>query len=289
MEDILDQAKRRVRSWLNAWRAKDGVPKGLAVWRDVFSKKDWDGLMLKTVVPALGAYLRDHFKVDPRNQDMVPLQRVLPWRSLLRTSIFTQLLQTGLFAKWLETLWIWLSHSPDYDQINAWYSWWRAELPEDVVAMKGVEDGFARGMEMIHQARSLSSLGMSIKEKLPRPDLEKRPLATSSRSSTPTTSPGSTPRHSATGKPGKPAVPSRQAEEVTFRSIVEEEAAKENLILLPTGRSLESTGAPLFKVSKNVDGKNGVTVYMEDDVVYVQEGGEWEPMMVEDMLAKAKA
>lgn len=287
MEDILDQSKRRVRGWLGSWRAKDGVPKGLAVWRDVFSKKDWDSLMLKTAVPTLGAYLRDHFKVDPRDQDLAPLRVVLPWRSLLRRSIFTQLLQTGFFAKWLDTLWIWLAHSPDYDQINTWFAWWKAELPEDVVALRGVEDGFARGTEMIHQARSLSSLGMSIKERLAQPDLDKRPLGTSSsRTSTPIVSPGSTPRRAVAGKT---AAPARQVEEVTFRSLVEEEAAKENLILLPTGRSLETTGAPLFRVSQNVDGKNGVTIYLEDDVVYVQEGAEWEPMMVEDMLAKAKA
>lgn len=35
MEGVLDEAKRRVRSWLKGWRASEGVPMGLDTWRDV--------------------------------------------------------------------------------------------------------------------------------------------------------------------------------------------------------------------------------------------------------------
>ena len=35
MDQILDEAKRKVRAWLKAWKAADGVPIGMDNWRDV--------------------------------------------------------------------------------------------------------------------------------------------------------------------------------------------------------------------------------------------------------------
>jgi tuftelin-interacting protein 11 len=35
MEMVMDESKRKIRAWLKAWKARDGVPKGLAAWRDV--------------------------------------------------------------------------------------------------------------------------------------------------------------------------------------------------------------------------------------------------------------
>lgn len=36
MEGLLEESKRRVRSWVkNGWKAKEGVPQGLEVWKDV--------------------------------------------------------------------------------------------------------------------------------------------------------------------------------------------------------------------------------------------------------------
>lgn len=35
MEMVMDESKRKIRAWLKAWKARDGVPKGIAAWRDV--------------------------------------------------------------------------------------------------------------------------------------------------------------------------------------------------------------------------------------------------------------
>ena len=63
-------------------------------------------------------------------------------------------------------------------------------------------------------------------------------------------------------------------------------AAASNLVFLATGKA-DERGHALFRVSQNVDGKSGVTVYLEDDVVYLLEGGEWRPVSVEEMVRKA--
>ena len=75
---------------------------------------------------------------------------------------------------------------------------------------------------------------------------------------------------------------------VSFRSVVEEVAAASNLVFLATGKAHEK-GHALFRVSQTVDGKIGVTVYLDDDVVWLQEGQAWKPVGVEDMVRRALA
>lgn len=35
MDMVLDEAKRKVRSWLKSWKVRDGVPKGMDAWKEV--------------------------------------------------------------------------------------------------------------------------------------------------------------------------------------------------------------------------------------------------------------
>lgn len=94
------------------------------------------------------------------------------------------------------------------------------------------------------------------------------------------------------GLNGGPGPTSSSGPEVTFRSIVEEAAAESDLLVLPLNRSHEQTGLPLFRVSKNVDGKGGVNVYLQEDVVWAEVrgggAGEFEPVGLQDMVSRVK-
>ena len=35
MDEILEEAKRRLKSWLKSWKAKDGIPTGFGIWKEV--------------------------------------------------------------------------------------------------------------------------------------------------------------------------------------------------------------------------------------------------------------
>lgn len=59
-------------------------------------------------------------------------------------------------------------------------------------------------------------------------------------------------------------------------------------MFLATGKS-DERGHALFRVSQTIDGKSGVTVYLEDDVVWVLEKGEYKPVGVEEMVRRALA
>lgn len=107
-----------------------------------------------------------------------------------------------------------------------------------------------------------------------------------SRLKRPDTTPKVSSTTSSSHKSRKPKAAPQPVEEVSFRSVVEEMAAASNLVFLATGKA-DERGHALFRVSQKVDGKSGVTVYLEDDVVYLLEGGEWRPVSVEEMVYKA--
>jgi tuftelin-interacting protein 11 len=171
VEDVLDDARRKIKSTLRIWVATDGLPQDLGVWRDVFDSANWDALLLKYVVPKLASHLRDEFRVNPRAQDMEPLtQVVLPWSSLLRGSIMSQLLETEFFPKWLDVLHIWLIQPRvSFEEVAQWYAFWKSIFGEDVLALRGVQKGFTRGLQLMNEA---IELGADAPTKLRRPDIK---------------------------------------------------------------------------------------------------------------------
>jgi tuftelin-interacting protein 11 len=227
-------------------------------------------MLLKYVVPKLGARLRDDFRVNPRKQDMGPLQDVLLWENLLRASILSQILETEFFPKWLDVLHIWLVQpSPSFEEIAQWYSFWKGSFPENVQNMPGVAQGFTRGLQLMNKA---IELGPNAPTQLPRPDF---------RASQPTSTPSS---RQNTPKPR--TVPAR-TQEITFRSIVEEYAAEHNLLFMPTGRAHEKSRMPLFRVTQSVDGKGGLLVYIQDDAVWAPDGDDYRAIPLDNMVLRA--
>ncbi|THH29774.1 hypothetical protein EUX98_g4418 [Antrodiella citrinella] len=267
-EQVLDSARRKIKQMLRAWIATDGLPKDLLVWKDVFDQGEWDTMILKYVVPKLGARLRDDFRVNPRKQDMQPIQDVLQWEKVLRSSILSQLLQNEFFPKWLDVLHIWLTQpNVSFGEVSEWYTKvWKNSFSEDVLNIPGVSQGFTKGLQLMNKALEL---GPEAPFKLPKPDHS-----------------GTTNPPTAVKVAPAPARPSR-TQEISFRSIVEEYAAAHNLLFFPTGRVHEKSRMPLFRVSPTSDGKGGVLVYIQDDAVWASDGEEYRAVSLENMVVMA--
>lgn len=137
--------------------------------------------------------------------------------------------------------------------------------------MPGVQHGFTAGLQLMNDAMDLGSNAPRL---LKKPDFKPLSDVTSSAPST------------TKSRIGRPAV---AAEEITFRSIVEEYAGQHNLLFIPTGKTHERSRLPMYKVSAHVDGKGGLTVYVQDDAVWAAaEGGdEWRAIGLEDMVLRA--
>ena len=269
IDDVLGNAQRKVKSLLRSWVLADGVPKDLNGWKEVFDKGEWDAMLLKYVVPKLGSLLRDEFRVNPRNQDMQPLQQVLAWSSLLHKSVIVQLLGMEFFPKWLDVLYIWLVQpNVSFEEVAQWYSFWKGSFPESMQSMLDATQGFKRGLQLMNTA---IELGPDAPAKLKRPELRvKQAAASSSRKKIPV-----------------PKVAPARMQEITFRSIVEEFAASHNLLFIPTGRAHEKSRMPLFRVSSSVGGKGGLLVYVQDDAVWAPDGDEYRAITLDDMVLRA--
>jgi tuftelin-interacting protein 11 len=229
-------------------------------------------MILKYVVPKLGATLRNDFRINPRNQDMAPLQAILCWPTLIRPSIFSHLLLTEFFPKWLDVLHLWLVQPKvNFEEVAQWYQFWKGTFPEVVHGMDGVANGFLRGLQLMNKA---IELGPDAPTCLPRPDHSMPP-------------PGPPTPQTTTTKTTR----TRTRPQETFRSIAEDFAASHNLLFIPTGRAHEKSRMPLLRVSQTVDGKGGLLVYVLDDAVWAAPaaGEEYRAISLEDMVSRANA
>jgi len=306
-ELILAEVKLKLLAWLKAWKytsvesdEENLMIQDLLVWKkDVLKRRDWDKMMLKTVAPHLASYLRGNLTINPKNQILRPFQVMMEWSQLITNhEMLNELLIKEFFSKWIETLWIWLtSPSANGEQIGAWYQWWKSLFPERLLTEQRsmVSRGFAAGQELMNQAKSLSSLGQDLKTQLPKPDVAA--LAVMSGRSR-----GKSTGHKASAESSGRLKTwgGKRLEEITFKSIVEEEVLKNNLFLIPLGKSLDSNGRSLFKVDNqfNTHASSGLLISIDDDVVFVknppnpaipasQNDDPWEPMLLDDMLKKA--
>lgn len=276
--EVLEEGKRRIRSLLRRWKPADGFPAELPRWRtDIFSPREWDSLIAEHVLGKLGSVLRD-LVINPRDQDMTAvLTDVMPWHSLIRLSNFTRLFELEFFPKWLNVLYLWLVH-PGYngEEVAQWFEMWKRAFPAEVLSHKAIAHGFDTGVRLMGEALAL---GASAPKDLQRPVYS--PLSRPAKSSvgTPTMASGSTAAHRNSA---------RHDDDITFRNITEDYISSNDLLMVPLGKSHSTTGKPLFRVGKSIDGKGGVTIYVGEDAVFAQaENGDFRAVALDDVVRRA--
>lgn len=269
--EILDESKRRIRSLLRRWKPADGVPSELSRWRnDIFSAREWDTLIGEHVLGKLGSVLRD-MVINPRDQDLSVVDTVMPWHTLIRPSNFTRLFELEFFPKWLNVLYLWLVH-PGYngEEVAQWFEMWKGLFPAEVLAHKAIAHGFEAGVQLMGTALAL---GSSASQELQRPSyspLSRKPSAIASKA---TPAPQKTIQH-----------------DITFRNIAEDFISSKDLLMVPLGKSHSTTGKPLFRVGKSIDGKGGVTIYVGEDAVFAQgDNGHFHAVALDDVVRRAGA
>ena len=63
-----------------------------------------------------------------------PVQ-VVAWAPVLPRQQLISLLEDHFFPKWHAVLQHWLAHSPDYDEVTAWYLGWKARPAQAKLAL----------------------------------------------------------------------------------------------------------------------------------------------------------
>ncbi|KAJ9666661.1 hypothetical protein H2201_003320 [Coniosporium apollinis] len=268
---LLADVKRKLRSALDTWDLSRGILPGLDAWRDVLGPVLQETL-IRHLLPRLAAHLSANFEIDPADQDLSPLEHVLAWQRYFTPKILAQLLVAEFFPKWLNTLHLWLTAEPNYEEVGQWFSWWKQQFPDAVNAVPAVAAEWERGLAMMNEALDLG------------PERARTELAR----------PAAGPARPVGGTAGTPKkhTPARSREvvvETTFRDVVEAWCAEESLLLVPLREAHELTGLPLFRITASATGRGGVLVYLKGDVVWAQDRRDkslWEPVGLDEGLVR---
>ncbi|KAF7561199.1 hypothetical protein G7046_g2962 [Stylonectria norvegica] len=151
---LVADVRRKFRQLIDVWEFERGLLPGLTQWEDVLGDQ-WRPLIMSHVLPSMGRYLRNNFRVDPADQEpyLPVLTGVLKWSCLLGTRIVSEVLTQHMFPMWQRKLKEWLAlDEADLCEVAEWYGWWRAVLPEEIAETKGVKIEFDKALQVMANA-----------------------------------------------------------------------------------------------------------------------------------------
>ncbi|KAI4729077.1 TFP11-domain-containing protein [Aureobasidium sp. EXF-10728] len=250
---LLVDAKRKFRRVLDTCDVSSLVP-GLSHWKQFFGPKDFDGTMLRHALPRLASHLSTTFEIDPADQDISPLEHVFAWQPFFTPIIFARLLVAEFFPKLHSVLHQWLT-SPEasFEEIGAWYTWWKSVIPEPLQRIPEVQAEFDKAIATINDALTLQEQGRDMAELAAPAAGPSRPIVAASTATTPA-----------------PITNRAEQQEMSFKDVVEEWCSEHDLTLLPLREAHPSTGSPLFRITASVSGRGGVVVFFRGDILWAQ-------------------
>ncbi|KAH7068649.1 GC-rich sequence DNA-binding factor-like protein-domain-containing protein [Paraphoma chrysanthemicola] len=275
---LVAEIKRKLRHALQSIDLSRGPLAGMESWRKVFGRAEFDHLLTSHLVPRFAAYLRDNLEVNPAEQDLAPLEAVFAWKGLVSDQVIGELLRAQFFPKFLDIIHQWLSSEEVvFEEVQKWIEWWRDEiLGTNINALPSVASCWDEAYTLINQALDLGDARLT---SLPNPRVE------SARASP-------EPPQFSKSINKEPPRPAAQVEEPTFKDVVEEFCAEENLLLIPLREAHDKTGLPLFRVTASATGRGGAVAYLKGDILWVQDKKDksaWEPVgLDEKLIAKAE-
>ena len=272
---LLSDVKRRLKSALSTWDLAYGVFPGLEHWQSIF-KSELPHMLVRNMLPRLAEYFTAAFDVDPSDQDMEPLERVLQWVPYFSSSTTAQLFSDIFFKKWHHILYLWLTGQPDPSEIMEWYQWWKQQLDERLPT--GFNESpiiatcWEKGLTIINVAIDAIEREADVATELHSLVFEEE---TSQEAPEPVVT-----------------APVQKAAETptTFKDVVEDWCAENGLLMFPMREADVQTGLPLFRITASASGKGGVVVYLKGDVVWVRgaagtQSKTFMPMGLDDNLA----
>lgn len=229
MEELYPAIRFKLSTALQQWHPSDQSALALlSPWHTVFDAKDWDALVMRSIVPKLAWALQDVLVINPLQQDLAPFHWLTAWHPVLPQHHMVNLLEFRFFPAWHRVLQHWLSSQPDFDEVTRWYLGWKSLFPQDLVDHERIRAQFTSALNSMNHAvegRSVPAWQQA--------HMEAQPQA----------APAQPASYSAYAAPG----PAMQApgqymaaeEELTLRQLVESYAAENDIQLLPKAGQLE--------------------------------------------------
>ncbi|KAG6013709.1 hypothetical protein E4U43_007146 [Claviceps pusilla] len=150
---LVADVKRKFRQLIDAWEFERGTVPGLKQWQEILGSQ-WGPLIMSHVLPSMGRYLRNNFRVDPADQEpyLPVLTGVMKWNELIGgDAIMAEVLVQNVFPMWYEKLQEWLALAEaDLQEVAEWYTWWRGVLLKDMAGIKGVKMELDKGLQIMN-------------------------------------------------------------------------------------------------------------------------------------------
>lgn len=284
---LLADVKRKLKTVLTTWDLGNGIIPGIGDWEAVFHS-DLSAILVRHLLPRLSLYLAENFVVNPPDQDLNPLEKVLEWKPLLSTKTTVELFIAGFFPKWHETLYLWLtSDAASFDEISQWLQWWKEELetrlangrrPTPFNEIPAIAVEWNKGFESINHAMDALENGEDIATNL-APPATANPV--------PTLTPAAPTVEISTPKPAATEAVT------TFKDVVEDWCAEHDLQMIALREAHLQTGSPLFRITAGASGKGGFFCYLKGDVLWVRSAGKGNeeklffPKALDEILVKS--
>ncbi|CAG8655416.1 10587_t:CDS:10 [Acaulospora morrowiae] len=264
MDPLYVTIRQKFRLILQNWDPTDSLAFAiLKPWKNVLQPADMQSLLAKSILPKLSEMIRTRFHINPRKQELDLFYCVMKWQHMFTLNVFSKLFESEFFPKWLDALYTWLTNRPKYDEIRQWYMFWKSMFPPDMLANHVIETQFTKGLSLIEES---ISLGKESIDRLSHPSKQQNPNLDSFQHSFSKIS------HTIDN------------EEITFFDLVEEFAQENNLLFLPTNKTHKASGKPIYRMGGTPEGTGGITLYLQDDVMFVKNEQDWLPMGFDEIL-----
>lgn len=122
----------------------------LSPWKTVFDPANWELLIVRSIMPKLIQAMQE-FVINPANQILDQFHWVMAWVSAVPVHHMVNFLEVNFFPKWHQVLHHWLSASPDYDEVTAWFVGWKSLLPTELLANEKVRYQLSLALALINQ------------------------------------------------------------------------------------------------------------------------------------------
>ena len=156
MASLWAPIRHKLTNALAAWHPSDQSALGLlSPWRTVFDPRDWDALLVRSILPKL-QYALAEVKidgVDRASQVLEPLGWVLAWEGCVPAGRMTQLLEQGFFPKFHAALLAYLNApGVDLEEVTRWYLEWKGAFSDDLLAHERIRRRLNAALDAMNAA-----------------------------------------------------------------------------------------------------------------------------------------
>ncbi|CAB3360945.1 Hypothetical predicted protein [Cloeon dipterum] len=162
IDNVYPVIRRKLSSALTAWHPSDkSALLMLRPWKKVFPQGDMDAFLVTNILPKLQKAMQE-LVINPHHQQLDQWNWVIEWNELMPLYAMTTLLEKFFFPQWLHVLTMWLSHSPNFDEIKNWYLGWKNLIPTLIKNQPVVKGKLTEALQLMNRAADAVSRNQSL-------------------------------------------------------------------------------------------------------------------------------